>query len=296
MALLDKLKRLVGRHDVPPETQSLFEKAGSADEVLYKLDTHLTRNQVEFKKLEKQISRLEDLEQSEISKIKNGEVTGRQKDNALMTIRRLRQQLDSCLARQRIFDKNMILHINLINRIRDVQAMQLSGVDEDEIDSIIYEFDENWDRYTTTLSAGRVVEQPSVLNRNNVTRDNELRALEAEILGGAEEVEELEEAQPNEEEPAEEAAAEAEEPVEEAPERPPLSDVLDDDYFDELESVRTVEDLEKLEEEDLAQDRELEELERELFGESEAEEEAEEQAAPAEEKQPETEERRLELE
>lgn len=210
MALLDVFKRLFTRDDIPDETRRLFESARSTQELLRGLDHLLTTNEVQFKELDDEINKLERLEQIEVGRIKTGELTGRQKRNALLYIKRLRKQMDAYEQRLRIYDRNMNLHLNLISKIQDIEAMKLRGVDETRIDAILMEFEENLEKYNETMNAASVLSETQV-TRPSADEERELRALETELLGGGEKraaEPEIELDEPDLE-PIEEAVAEA---------------------------------------------------------------------------------------
>ncbi|MHC4390808.1 MAG: hypothetical protein ACYS22_05750 [Planctomycetota bacterium] len=182
MSLLSQLKKLFTRQEIPEETRKLFDSSRSTHDLLRGLDDLLTRNEVEFKELDYEIQKLEALEKAEIDKIKTGEVGGRQKRNVLLHVRRLRKQLDNYEKRLRIYDRNMNLHLSLISKIQDVEAMQLKGVSEQRIDAIIMGFEENLEKYNETMSAAHVLDGTKAMQVSS-QEERELAALESELLG-----------------------------------------------------------------------------------------------------------------
>jgi hypothetical protein len=177
----EKLKRLFSRKEVPEEARELYEKANNTRELLKGLDAILTRNEVESRELTKEIAALEGKEKEEEAKVKSGDVTGRQKRNTLLLIRRMRKQLDNLDHRLRIYDRNMNLHLNLIGKIQDMEAMQLRGVKEEQIDEILLDFESNMEDYAGTLTAASIVE--SGAGELDSREERELKKIEEEILG-----------------------------------------------------------------------------------------------------------------
>jgi hypothetical protein len=182
MSVLDRLKGLFSRDEIPDEAKRVFDRANTPRELLRGLDELLTTNEVEFKELERELERLESHERDEMARIRDGLVEGRQKRNALLSIQRLRKQMDNYESRLRIFDRNMNLHLSLIGKIQEIEAMKLRGVDEQRIDRIVMDFEEHLEKWNDTMSAAEVAES----TRQTLTAkdDRDLAALEREIVGG----------------------------------------------------------------------------------------------------------------
>lgn len=177
----EKLKNIFYRKEVPQEARDIYERSRNTRELLRGLDELLTRNEVEFRELSKEIVALEGKQKEEEAKIKEGKITGRQKRNALLSIRRLRKQLDNLDHRLRIFDRNMNLHLSLIGKVQDIEAMQLKGVQEEHIDEILLDFESHLEDYAETLTAASVVEAGAA--ELDAKEEKELRQIEEEILG-----------------------------------------------------------------------------------------------------------------
>jgi hypothetical protein len=96
----------------------------------------------------------------------------------------MRRQLDNLEERMDIYDRNINLHLNLIGRIQQVEAMSLAGVDEAQIDDIILDFETHFEQYTETVAAG----EAAITAKDTLksASDNELAELESEIKGETE--------------------------------------------------------------------------------------------------------------
>ena len=182
MSLLDQLRGLFARDEIPDEAKRIFDKAQTPHELLKGLDKLLTENEVEFKELERELERLEDREKSEMQRVREGAVDGRQKRNTLLQIQRLRKQMDNYESRLRIYDRNMNLHLNLIGKIQEMEAMKLRGVDESKIDRIVMDFEETLEKYNDTMNAAEIAQ--TTKSTASARDERELAALEREIVGG----------------------------------------------------------------------------------------------------------------
>ncbi|MHC4597942.1 MAG: hypothetical protein ACYS47_02950 [Planctomycetota bacterium] len=222
MNILEKIRNLFsGGGGIPEEARSVIEKARSTRELLSGLDAVLTRNEMAFNKLKREIDKVVAILDEEEGKVQEGDLKGRQKRYTLQYVKRLRSHLDNLDHRMTIYDKNINLHIQLIGKIQDMEAMALRGVDEKQIDKIIMEFEEQVGEYMEVVHAGEAGFEgaTSIAERE----DKQLAALEKELLAEKKPKEEaelaviepIEEEKAEEEEPPAEAEAEAPGPAEE---------------------------------------------------------------------------------
>lgn len=182
MSIFEKLGRLFKDTPLPDETKEVFLNTADTKELLTGLDKLITRNEVRLKGLNKELENLSEMEQAEVKRVQNNEVTGRTKNNALRSVRRIRRQLDNIEQRIEIYDRNISLHLNLIGKIQQMEAMSLAGIDEEQIDDIILDFESQFEEYTETVAAseGAASREPF-----KSVSDGELAQLEAEIKGEA---------------------------------------------------------------------------------------------------------------
>ncbi|RME76280.1 MAG: hypothetical protein D6776_01505 [Planctomycetota bacterium] len=181
MSLLERIQRLFSRPELPEQTRQLFSRARSTRELLAGLDELLTRNEIELGEIDREIERLERAERHEAERVRSGEVQGRNRRNTLYRIQRLRKQMDLCEGRARIYRHNIELHMRLIDRIQQLEAMALRGVGEAEIEQIALRFDEEREKFEETVHAGAALTGETPLGASREER--ELAALEREILG-----------------------------------------------------------------------------------------------------------------
>ncbi len=182
MTLLDKLRSLFTRDEVPDEAKQIFAAARTTRDLLHGLDHLVTRNELELDDVNREIAKLETNERKEIEEVRGGRVDGRLKQQTLRKIARYRKQMDNYEARTRIFNRNVDLLQHLIAKIQEIEAMKLRGVDEARIDHILMEHGEELEHYADTMSAAEIADGRSIVSARE---ERELAALEQEILAGA---------------------------------------------------------------------------------------------------------------
>lgn len=182
MTLLDKLRSLFTRDEVPDEAKQIFAAARTTRDLLHGLDHLVTRNELELDDVNREIAKLESNEREEIGRVRGGSVDGRLKQQTLRKIARYRKQMDNYEARTRIFNRNIDLLQHLIAKIQEIEAMKLRGVDEARIDHILMEHGEELEHYADTMSAAEIADGRSIVSARE---ERELAALEQEILAGA---------------------------------------------------------------------------------------------------------------
>ncbi len=137
---------------------------------------------MELGEVRKEVDRVEGSEREEAAKVRDAKVDGRQKRYTLQTIKRLRRQLDNLESRMAIYDRNITLHLNLISKIQDMQAMALRGVTEEKIDEIITEFEQHLAEFSEVVRAGETALEG--VTGLAAEENRELEALEREIVAG----------------------------------------------------------------------------------------------------------------
>ena len=178
--VMDRIRRLLGRKEVPVEARDILAAATTPQDMLRGLDELITRNEVEVDRIHKEIEALETVEEQEKSRVRDGELADRSRNNTLRRIGRLRKQMDNLEERLRIYNRNINLQHHLVGKVQALEAMELRGVDEEKIDSILLEYEEELSHYSSVLDTEDMATSalPGELDDSE-----ELRALEAEILG-----------------------------------------------------------------------------------------------------------------
>lgn len=244
MGLMDRVKSLFVKQQVPDETRLLLEGVENVHELRRGLDDIVTRNEVELKEVEREIDKLEKMEIAEKEKVKSGALAEREKKNTLLAIKRLRTRMESYQKRHKIHEDNIDLHLSLLDKIDEMEAMELKAVKQEQIDSIAEDYDERLEKHKEIVRAGRVASERET-SYDDLHEKRELEALEKEILSegqpqdekgteegkaaekaGAED-EDLEDEELEDEEPEPAAAskpkeAPAKEPEKERAQRPPI--------------------------------------------------------------------------
>lgn len=185
MGLFARLKKLFESDQLPAEDRDAYVQSHDLPSLVAKLHDNVTRNEVMRRQIMQAMSRLELSEAATVAAIKRGEVSGRGVKLAIQTVNRLRKQLESLDRKAGIVDQNLNLNTNLINKIDEMQALELRGVDQDQVDRVALEFDENMDRYRHSIVGSEAV----IEDADSVLPDEqreELAALERELTGKVE--------------------------------------------------------------------------------------------------------------
>lgn len=156
MGVIDKIRALFASDRIPEETKALIKESDHPQQILEKLDTLVTENEVRAREVQSEVEKLEQLEVHHKGQIRKGGLNERQKRGLAMEIQRLRKKMDTLESRHRIYDQNIHLHMNLMASIQDIMARQLAGVTEDVIDSIALKAEEAIEEHDKVLTAAEV--------------------------------------------------------------------------------------------------------------------------------------------
>lgn len=184
MSLLDKIKRMFGRNPLPDETKLLLSGVDDVAALREGLDQIVTRNEVEAREIEREIDNLAKMEDAHKEKVAAGELSQRDKMNALREIKRLRRRMTSLEKRHRIHQDNIDLHLGLFDRITEMEAMELKQVTQSQIEEIAVDYEEKLDKHRDIVAAGKAATGLENLYEDSAERA-ELAALEREILAEA---------------------------------------------------------------------------------------------------------------
>ncbi|MCX7703510.1 MAG: hypothetical protein N2234_05360 [Planctomycetota bacterium] len=182
MNWFERFKAWISGKRLPDETKAALEGSEDSMRLLGELDNLTTRNEMEIGRLNKEIERLEKMEQEQVARLKDESIGERSKRIILRTIQRLRMQMDNLENRIAIYENNLRLHLTLIGRLQQIQAMGLTGVSEEEIDDVLDDFEMALEEYEEKLQAGRLMEMAK-RPKETASEDEELLHLEKEILG-----------------------------------------------------------------------------------------------------------------
>ena len=223
MSLLERIKRLFSRTQLPEETQLLLSGVADVQELLAGLDDITTRNEVEARTIEREIEKLSRMETSHKERITVGQLVEREKLTTLREIQRLRRRMDSLEKRHRIHQDNIDLHLGLFDRISEMQAMELKRVNQQQIEEIAVDYEEKLEKHRDIITAARAADGMEPARYEDSVEKQALAALEREILAEAgidpdkEKAEQAaEKAEPAREQPVK-VAPTPEKPVAEAP-------------------------------------------------------------------------------
>lgn len=178
--MYSRLAKIFQRREIPEHTRTLYEKTKNFSDLVQGMDRLKTENEIEFNRLKEEILLLEEEEEQLVRQIKEG-LEGRRKKFALQTIQRCRKQMENLERRMSIYDQNIMLHLTLIGKILDLEAMELKGVDEKTIENILLDFETRLEHYLDTDVEG--LQESTASQAFIAEQERELSDLEKEILG-----------------------------------------------------------------------------------------------------------------
>jgi hypothetical protein len=181
VGLLDKIKAVFTREKIPEETKLLLSGVTDVAALRRGLDEIITRNEVERRVVERECDKLGKIEDEEKGKIREGQLNDREKLNSLRYIKRLGRRIESYEKRQKIHEENVDLHQALMDRIDEMEAMELKAVKQEQIEEIAVDYEERLEKHREVVAAGKVV-QDMEADYDDVSERRELEALEKQIL------------------------------------------------------------------------------------------------------------------
>jgi len=158
-SVMDKLKDLFQRADVPDDAREIYLKAANPRELLKGLETQRGKNEIELREHEDQLIALEKSLRAEEDRIRNGGLSPVEESTVLRRIERFGKQLQNLERLAAIYNGNVNFHINLIAKIQEMEAMRARGVSEEQIDRLVEEAEENLETYRRESLAGESAAQ-----------------------------------------------------------------------------------------------------------------------------------------
>jgi hypothetical protein len=147
MSVMEKLKSLFQRTDLPDETRRLYQDAASPRDLIKGLETLRAQNEIELRENEEQLIGLEKAVAVEENSIRHGALTPTEETIILRRIERLEKQRANLGKQVLIYNENVNLHLNLIAKIQEMEAMRSRGVGEDQIDRMVDEVEDHVEEY-----------------------------------------------------------------------------------------------------------------------------------------------------
>lgn len=182
MTSMEKLRDLFAGAGLPEETRQIYTQAENTRDLMKGLQVQFGKNEVELRQHEEQLMALEKALAVEQERIRKGGLSASEETMILRRIKRLEKQcsiVDNLVA---IYSDNVNLHLNLIAKIQEMEAMRLRGVSEDAIDRLLEEVGENLESY----KRGRLAAESGGGPTMAVSRSQEAKELDAikqRILG-----------------------------------------------------------------------------------------------------------------
>jgi hypothetical protein len=147
MSVMEKLKSLFQRPDLPDETRQIYLDAQNPRELVKGLELLRGRNEIDLRESEQQLIGLEKAVMLEEDAIRKGGLTKTEETIALRRIERLEKQRANLEKQVSIYNENVNLHLHLIAKVQEVEAMRSRGVHEDEIDRLVDDVEDSVEEY-----------------------------------------------------------------------------------------------------------------------------------------------------
>ncbi len=147
MSVMEKLKSLFQRPDLPDETRQIYLDAENPRDLVRGLEALRGRNEIDLRESEKQLIGIEKAITLEEEVIRKGGLTKTEEIIALRRIDRLEKQRANLEKQVSIYNENVNLHLHLIAKVQEVEAMRSRGVHEDEIDRLVDDVQDSVEEY-----------------------------------------------------------------------------------------------------------------------------------------------------
>jgi len=147
MSVMEKLKALFQSEKLPDETRELYGRASTPWELIRELEGLRGRNEVELRENEQELIGLEKALLMEENTIRTGGMTATEETIVLRRIERLQKQRENLDRQVSIYNENVNLHLNLISKIQEMEAMRSRGVEEDQIDRLVEDVEAHVEEY-----------------------------------------------------------------------------------------------------------------------------------------------------
>ncbi len=186
MSIMEKLRNLFQRADLPDETRQLYLNAKNPRDLIKGLETLRGRNEIDLRDNEEQLISLERAINLEEESIRRGGLTPTQETIVLRRIERLQKQRANLEKQVSIYNENVNLHLNLIAKIQEMDAMRSRGVGEDQIDSLVSDVEDHVEEYKRVSIAAESSESISSAVDDSAER-RRLDEIKKRIVGVKEE-------------------------------------------------------------------------------------------------------------
>jgi hypothetical protein len=147
MSLMEKLRNLFQGPGVPEETRQIYTDAKDPRELVQGLEQIRGRNEIDLRDSEQELIGLDKAIALEEASIRRGGLTRTEEDIALRRIDRLGKQRANLERQTSIYNQNVNLHLDLIARIQEMEAMRSRQVTESDIDGVVERVEDSLQEY-----------------------------------------------------------------------------------------------------------------------------------------------------
>ncbi len=212
-----------GNNELPPGVEKLLRRADRPEDILQGIDHLLAENQVRLKRLRREFTSLESQEREERLKIEAGDLSERGENFVLDNLGRLDMRLKSIEGEMGVLTNNINALTMIEGKVKESQAMALSGFSDDQIEQILLDHSEKKEAYHELLSTTEVADEYDPLRAEQEARRQEMKAKimaeKASRETNQQQEETAQESADQEASPAETTAEESEQVREQTPRR-----------------------------------------------------------------------------
>jgi len=165
-----------GNQQLPPGVAKLLRRTDKPEKVLLGIDTLLAENQVKLKKLKREFTTLEFNEREEKKKIEAGGLSERAENFVLDNLSRLDMRLKSIEGEMGVLSTNINMLTMLEGKVKEGQAMALSGFSEEQIEEILLDHGERKETYQQKVGVTDLSDEYDPLQAQRDARREQMKA------------------------------------------------------------------------------------------------------------------------
>ncbi len=181
MGLGDFFRRLFGRGGDPDEEKPVDKEA--MREELDRYDEQITRGEVDLRKVQGELQRLQSAVNSAEENFRAGRVPELQKEVELLRIQVWRSELKTLKERSFILQKRVEMLRQIVAHHQIVNDLASSGVELPAIEKLAMEFEERMEKYKDTMNLVATLIGKQDIGVLSAKEKEDLKKLERELMG-----------------------------------------------------------------------------------------------------------------
>lgn len=185
----EALKRMLLSKPIPSDVREALKEADDMESLVLELERSITRNEMELRRLEEELTALEKMEGKETAKIREGVGGERVERTVLRRIKRLRMRMESIEQQMDTLERNAMALTQLLTKVRQMRAMEKIGVTEEQVDEVMEAYEAQQEEWQEMME---MIEGVTATVEGKADDEEELEELKKEILKQTKEAEKLE--------------------------------------------------------------------------------------------------------